>query len=66
MRCASAGADRPECGICAGPAYVVTPQAQKKKPQSKYEIKKSEGSVYLEMKMKMEMKASPKEAYTWK
>jgi hypothetical protein len=25
VRCASAGADRPECGICAGPAYVVIP-----------------------------------------
>jgi hypothetical protein len=23
--CASAGADRPECGICADPAYVVIP-----------------------------------------
>jgi hypothetical protein len=23
--CASAGADRPNCGVCAGPAYVVTP-----------------------------------------
>jgi hypothetical protein len=27
--CASAGADRPECGICADPAYVVIPQAEK-------------------------------------
>jgi hypothetical protein len=29
--CASAGADRPECGICAGPAYVVTPQEGEKR-----------------------------------
>jgi hypothetical protein len=28
--CASAGADRPECGICADPAYVVIPQAKNK------------------------------------
>jgi hypothetical protein len=27
--CASAGADRPECGICADPAYVVIPPAIK-------------------------------------
>jgi hypothetical protein len=27
---ASAGADHLECGICAGPAYVVIPQAKKK------------------------------------
>ena len=31
MCCASAGADRPECGICADPAYVVIPQGKKKK-----------------------------------
>ena len=30
MCCASAGADRPECGICADPAYVVIPQEKKK------------------------------------
>jgi hypothetical protein len=30
VRCASAGADRPECGICADPAYVATPQEEKK------------------------------------
>jgi hypothetical protein len=29
--CASVGADRPECGICADPAYVVIPQEKKKK-----------------------------------
>jgi hypothetical protein len=28
VRCASAGAERPECGLRAGPAYVVIPQAK--------------------------------------
>jgi hypothetical protein len=28
VRCASAGAERPEGGLRAGPAYVVIPQAQ--------------------------------------
>jgi hypothetical protein len=32
VRCASAGAERPECGLRAGPAYVVIPQAEKKAP----------------------------------
>jgi hypothetical protein len=27
--CASAGVDRPEYGICAGPAYVVIPTQKK-------------------------------------
>jgi hypothetical protein len=26
--CASAGADRPKCGICAGPAYVIFRQKE--------------------------------------
>jgi hypothetical protein len=30
VRCVSAGADRPECGICADPAYVVTGKKQNK------------------------------------
>jgi hypothetical protein len=29
VRCASAGAERREGGLCAGPAYVVIPQAKK-------------------------------------
>jgi hypothetical protein len=29
VRCASAGAERPEGGLRAGPAYVVIPQALK-------------------------------------
>jgi hypothetical protein len=29
VRCASAGAERPECGLRADPAYVVIPQAKK-------------------------------------
>jgi hypothetical protein len=33
--CASAGAERPEGGLCAGPAFVATPQAKKKKKKKK-------------------------------
>ena len=29
MRCASAGAERPKCGLRAGPAYVVIPQLRR-------------------------------------
>jgi hypothetical protein len=31
VRCASTGAERREGGLCADPAYVVIPQAKKKK-----------------------------------
>jgi hypothetical protein len=37
--CVSAGADRREGGICADPAYVVTPQAKKKKKKKRYAIR---------------------------
>jgi hypothetical protein len=33
VRCASAGADRPECGIGADPAYVVIPQGKKREKE---------------------------------
>jgi hypothetical protein len=36
--CASAGAGRPECGICAGPAYVVIPQGKKRKKKKRPEF----------------------------
>ena len=34
MRCASAGAERPKCGLRADPAYVVIPQGKKKTQRS--------------------------------
>jgi hypothetical protein len=34
VRCASAGAERPEGALRAGPAYVVTPQAECSNPRS--------------------------------
>jgi hypothetical protein len=30
VRCASAGAERPECGLCVGPAVRAIPQAKRK------------------------------------
>jgi hypothetical protein len=35
VRCTSVGAERPECGLRAGPAYVVTPPEQAKKKEKK-------------------------------
>jgi hypothetical protein len=35
VRCASAGAERRGGVLCAGPAYVVIPQAKKKKKKKK-------------------------------
>jgi hypothetical protein len=34
VRCASTGAERRGGGLCAGPAYVVIPQAKKKEKKS--------------------------------
>jgi hypothetical protein len=34
VRCASAGAERRGGGLCADPAYVVIPQAKKKRRQN--------------------------------
>jgi hypothetical protein len=42
VRCASAGAERREGGLCADPAYVVLPQAKKKKPQRNSATRKIE------------------------
>jgi hypothetical protein len=47
VRCASAGAERREGGLCADPAYVVIPQEKKKKKRSEFCTLAFDGDVRI-------------------